>query len=180
MKNNTLKGLFPIIFITIVVLISVSLLTLTDIITRDKISLQAELKIQIMLEEMFPSMTQYNLDSNTEIYTIYTDGQKTGYAFLAKGKGYGGEIRILVGLEDETTVKGIKIITQSETPGLGTRIAESPFIDLFSGITINDISLRKDGGQIDSITGATISSVAVINAVREEALRKVQLLNESE
>lgn len=180
MKSNTLKGLVPVIFITIVVLISVSLLTLTDKVTRDKIIYQAELKIQTMLEDMFPSMSEYDLNSDTDIYTIYSDEQKIGYAFLAKGKGYGGEIKILVGLEDETTVKGIKIITQSETPGLGTRVAESSFMELFAGVAINDVALRKDGGQIDSITGATISSAAVINAVREEALRKVQLLNESE
>ncbi|GAH24330.1 unnamed protein product, partial [marine sediment metagenome] len=96
------------------------------------------------------------------------------------GKGYGGDIDILVGLEDEATIKGISIISSLETPGLGSRIAESPFTDKFTGLNIDDVALRRDGGQIDAITGSTISSRAVVDAVRDTAMEKVKLLKESE
>ncbi len=178
MKVKTLMGVFPIIFITIVALISVALVTATDSITRDKIEEQEEQQIQSMLEEMFPSMSEYTFED--DIYAIYSDGTGIGYVFLAVGKGYGGDIKILIGLEDETTIKGITIISQSETPGLGSRIAESSFASKFAGLNIGDVALKQDGGEIDGITGATISSGAVVDAVRTTAMEKVKSLRERE
>jgi len=174
-----LKTYFPIIFLTVVVLISVSLLVGIDSITSGKIEEQEEQKVQDMLSEMFVDMSTYNLDPDTDIYTINSGEDTIGYAFLAIGKGYGGDINILVGLEDETTLKGITIITQNETPGLGTRIEDSNFTDKFAGMAIDEIGLKPDGG-IDALTGATISSSAVIDAVKAEALIKVALLNGGE
>jgi electron transport complex protein RnfG len=176
--KTTLKNAFPIIILTVVVAICVTALTFTDRITRDKIKAQEEQKIQHMLSAIFPDMSRY--DFANDIYTIYSDGAKIGYAFLATGKGYGGDISILVGLEDETTVKGITIISHSETPGLGSRIAESSFTDRFAGLNIADVALKQEGGQIDAITSSTISSKAVINAVRTTAMEKVKQLKESE
>ncbi len=176
MKVNMLKGVSPIIFITIVVFVSVALVTWTDSITKDKIEEQKEQQIQSMLKEMFPSMSEYTFED--DIYTIYADGAGAGYAFLAVGKGYGGDIDILVGLEDETTIKGITIISQSETPGLGSRIDESSFASNFAGLNVDDVALTKDGGKIDGITGATISSGAVVDAVRATAMEKVKSLKE--
>jgi len=178
MKLKTLMGVFPIIFITIVVFASVGLVTWTDSITKDKIEEQKEQQIQSMLKEMFPSMSEYTFED--DIYTIFSDGAGIGYVFLAVGKGYGGDIDILIGLEDETTIKGITIISQSETPGLGSRIAESSFADRFVGLDIGDVALKQDGGQIDAITGATISSGAVVDAVRTTVMEKVKSLKERE
>jgi electron transport complex protein RnfG len=121
-------------------------------------------------------MSKYTVEE--DIYTIYSNGAEIGYALEAVGKGYGGDIDILIGLKDETTVKGITIISQGETPGLGSRISESSFISEFAGLNIEDIALKQDGGQIDAITGATISSKAVVNTVRTEAMEKVQSLKE--
>ena len=174
----TLKNAFPIIILTVIVAICVTALTFTDSLTRGKIEAQEEQRIQHMLSAMFPNMSRYTFED--DIYTIYSDGAEVGYAFLAIGKGYGGDIDILVGLEDETTVKGITIISHTETPGLGSRIAESSFTDKFAGLNIADVALRQEGGQIDAITGSTISSRAVINAVRTTAMEKVKLLRESE
>ena len=178
MKVSALRGIYPVIFITVVVFVSVGLLAGTDSITRDQIEYQKQLKIENMLGSMFPEMSEYTLDD--EIYTIYDNGAVVGYAFLAIGKGYGGDIDILIGLEDETTIKGITIISQSETPGLGSRIAESSFASKFAGLNIGDVALKQDGGQIDAITGATISSGAVVDAVRTTAMEKVKSLKERE
>ena len=178
MKANTLKKVFPVILITVVVFACVALLNWTDSITRGKIEYQKEQQIQSMLTEMFPNMSQYTFED--DIYTIYSDGAEVGYAFIALGKGYGGNIDILVGLEDEATIKGITIISHEETPGLGSRVAESSFTDKFAGLNIADVALRRDGGQIDAITGSTISSRAVVDAVRATAMEKVKLLKGSE
>lgn len=176
--KSTLKNAFPIILLTIVVAVCVSLLTYVDSLTREKISAQEDEAIKAMLTEMFPEMSRYEFKD--DIYTVYSDGSQLGYAFLAIGKGYGGDINILVGLSDATTVKEIKIISQTETPGLGTRITEPFFTDQFVGIDINDIALSRDGGKIDAITSSTISSSAVVEAVRNTALEKVKQLTGNE
>ena len=174
MKADTLKKVFPIISITVVVFIAVTLLGLTNTVVRPKIEWQKEQKIQRMLYEIFPNMTEHTLED--DIYMIYSDGAEIGFALLAVGKGYGGNIDILVGLENETTVKGVTIISHLETPGLGARVTESSFRDQFAGLNIDDVALKRDGGQIDAVTGATISSRAVVDAVME----KVKSLEERE
>jgi len=173
-----LRKVFPIISVTAVVFIAVALLYLTDTVVRPKIEWQKEQKILRMLDEIFPNMTEYTLEN--DIYMIYADGAEIGFAFLAIGKGYGGNIDILVGLEDETTIKGVTIISHLETPGLGARVTESSFRDQFAGLNIDDVALKGDDGQIDAITGATISSRAVIDAVRATAMEKVKSLEERE
>ncbi len=123
------------------------------------------------LGSMFPDMN--TLTEENGIFVLNDSSEKTvGYAFVASGKGYGGDISILVGLQDASIVKGIYIISQTETAGLGSRITLPRFTDQFMGKRIEDIRLKSEGGRIDGITGSTISSQAVINAVRETALEK--------
>lgn len=176
--KSAFKGAFPIILLTVIVAIAVTALTFADKLTRVKIEAQKEQEVHRMLSELFPEMSRY--DFKNDIYTIYSNGAEVGYAFLALGKGYGGEISILVGLEDENTIKDIIIVSQTETPGLGSRITESSFTDRFTGLRIEDVALAEEGGKVDAITGSTISSKAVINAVRETAMEKVKLLKASE
>jgi len=177
-KADTLKKVFPIISVTVVVFIAVTLLGLTDSVVRPKIEWQKEQKIQRMLYEIFPNMTEYTLED--DIYIIYSDEAKVGFAFLAVGKGYGGNIDILVGLEKETTIKGVTIVSHLESPGLGARITESAFTDQFIGENITDVALRQNGGEIDAITGATISSRAVVDAIRATVMEKVKSLENRE
>jgi electron transport complex protein RnfG len=167
-KADTLKKFFPIISVTVVVFIAVALLGLTDNLVRDKIEWQKEQKIQRMLFEIFPNMTEHTLEG--DIYMIYSNGAEIGFAFLAVGKGYGGLIDILVGLENETTIKGVTIVSHLESPGLGARITESVFTNQFTGLNIDDVVLTRDDGEIDAITGATISSRAVIDAIKATAM----------
>ncbi|MBN2239933.1 MAG: FMN-binding protein [Dehalococcoidales bacterium] len=172
--KNKLKQFYPVIFITIIVLISITLLAVTDSITSDQRESQTEKKIQDMLTGMFPEMNDYELEE--DIYIILDGDTTIGYAYIAEGKGYDGYIDILVGLENETTIKGISVISHSESPGLGARITEDDYKDQYNGMAILDSDMRFNGGKIDAITGATISSQAVADAVRTTALEKVQEL----
>ncbi len=176
MKADTLKKIYPLIAVTVVVFVAVILLGLTDNLVRDKIEWQKEQKIQRQLFEIFPNMTEHTLEG--DIYMIYSNGAEIGFAFLAVGKGYGGLIDILVGLENETTIKGVTIVSHLESPGLGARITESVFTNQFTGLNIDDVVLTRDGGEIDAITGATISSKAVVEAIRDAAVEKIESLEQ--
>lgn len=107
------------------------------------------------------------------------EGKPVGLAFKADGGGFQGNIGVMVGLNtDYLRLKGIKILDQVETPGLGNRISEPKFEDQFKGIEITPkveyIKNRKPEkpNQIQAITGATISSDAVVKNINN-ALRKV-------
>ncbi|MBI5902610.1 MAG: RnfABCDGE type electron transport complex subunit G [Deltaproteobacteria bacterium] len=110
---------------------------------------------------------------------IGADGEPVGLAFEANGGGFQGNISIMVGLSlDYLRLKGIKILEQVETPGLGNRIGEPDFENQFKGVEITPkveyIKNRKPEkpNQIQSITGATISSDAVVKNINN-AIRKV-------
>ena len=83
------------------------------------------------------------------------------------GQGFGGMLGVMVGFELETgNIAGVGITTLSETPGLGTRVTEPAFTDQFGGMSKDTIfKVKKDGGQVDGISGATISSRAVAEAI---------------
>ena len=107
------------------------------------------------------------------------DGNLVGLAFIADGGGFQGNIRIMVGLSvDYLKLKGIKVIEQNETPGLGNRIKEPAFEGQFKGLEIKPkveyIKYRKPEkpNQITAITGATISSDAVVKNINN-AVEKV-------
>lgn len=174
--KDKLGQYYPILALTVVVFISVAVLSGMDSFTRDTIQYQKELKIQRMLNQLFPEMTDYEFDESTEIYTITADDTKIGYAFLGVGVGYGGNIDIVVGMENKTTVKGIAVIAHAETPGLGDKILAPDFTDKFVGLDISEVKLTRDGGKIDAITGATISTQAVVDGARNAAIAKAEFI----
>ncbi|MDD5492874.1 MAG: RnfABCDGE type electron transport complex subunit G [bacterium] len=100
------------------------------------------------------------------------DQQELGVAMKAAPIGYGGPIEILVGVTKEGKVSAIKIMNQNETPGLGTKTAEPKFYEQFAGKQDKELTLKKDGGSIEAVTAATISSRAVTKGV-QEAVDKV-------
>ena len=110
------------------------------------------------------SFTASSTDTSVKEYTQYTfaDGKKA-FCFTCAPKGYGGEIVMVVGIGENSEVSGIKIISHSETPGLGAKITtDENFKSQFVGK-----ALEGDSIEIDAISGATISSTAVKKAVTD-------------
>lgn len=102
------------------------------------------------------------------------EGKVVGVAFIQEGEGYGGGIEVMIGVSPEGELLGIDVVKHLETPGLGAKIDESDFKDQFfkdkrrEPLTIDSIiEVVKDGGEIEAITGATISSRGVCEAIRK-------------
>lgn len=93
------------------------------------------------------------------------NGRKIGYAFRVSPAGYGGAIDMVVGIDTKGKVAGIKILSMRETPLLGMRASEPGFLRQFTGKTFRDPLLAKK--DIDAVTGATITSQAVANGVKQ-------------
>ncbi|WP_298644954.1 RnfABCDGE type electron transport complex subunit G, partial [uncultured Cardiobacterium sp.] len=93
-------------------------------------------------------------------------------------KGYNGNITLLIGIApDHKTLLGVRVLEHKETPGLGDKIDTriSPWIHSFAGKSLDDtrFAVKKDGGDIDSFTGATITPRAIANQV-DTTLRAVR------
>ncbi|MFC2106367.1 RnfABCDGE type electron transport complex subunit G [Candidatus Bipolaricaulota bacterium] len=176
------RGSYPIIFLTLVVLLSVVALTLVDGVTAERIAANKREAIKQMLAALFPEMADFVYEEETGLYSLYDEravsvdeetGESSvdqsfpavGYAFMTNGKGYGGKIGILVGMEMDRALRGIRIISHQETPGLGAKIINVDFLNQFAGLVPDQLVLARDGGAVDAITGATISSRAVAEGV---------------
>jgi electron transport complex protein RnfG len=107
--------------------------------------------------------------SPVDIFPAYKDKKLWAVAFEVTGKGYGGDIGVLVGIDVETDrLLGIGITTLKETPGLGARVREKGFRNEFAGLGLSGVvKVKADGGAIDAVSGATISSRGVCAAVTE-------------
>ncbi len=99
--------------------------------------------------------------------------QKIGIVFKIAPQGYGGPIPIWVGLGTDTIIQKIFIEADElkETPGLGTQVVESSFQEQFTKRAVNELKLSQDTKGIQAITGATISSRAVVNGIRDNIKR---------
>lgn len=186
MNNNFIK--FPVILLVICFLAS-GLLGIVYSNTKDKIRAQEELEKELSLREVVPQATQFKLiDRGDNSFYIGTSaaGIPVGYAFVAEKKGYASVIATMVGITSEGTITGIKILSQNETPGLGSKITEVKQDKTLWSVLSRQSEQQdaapptpwfqaqfegKDGNSlagVDAITGATISSRAVIDAIREK------------
>ena len=108
------------------------------------------------------------------IYRARRAGSVTGAVFQTVGRGYGGEMVVLIGLDAKGTLLGARVIRHKETPGLGDKIelAKSKWIRDFEGKSLESPpaekwAVKKDGGVFDQFAGATITPRAVVKAVKE-------------
>lgn len=107
--------------------------------------------------------------ASVTVFPAKRGGKLIGVAIENFGKGYGGDVGIMVGFDTgRDTLVGIGVTTMKETPGLGSLIAEPRFSNQFLGKPL-DISLKAQGGTIDAVSGATISSTGAVNAVANAA-----------
>jgi len=91
-------------------------------------------------------------------------------AFEVYGKGFGGDLGVMIGVNTaDDTILGVGVTTHSETPGVGSRAKSDPtFVNQFKGLSIIDnFKVKTDGGQVDAMSGATITCRGVSYAVTE-------------
>lgn len=181
-RNSIILGIFAII--------TTGMVVLTANLTKDKI---AEEKANALKRSLFEVMSKERLNNdllNSSI-TLKPDGllgnKQESEAYVAKldqdpagiivqvvaPEGYGGSINMLVGIYSNGEVSGVRVIPPHfETPGLGDAIdiQKSDWIKSFNGKSLNNLNskswkVKKDGGEFDAFTGATITPRAVVHAV---------------
>ncbi len=109
------------------------------------------------------------------IYRVYAENQPVAALFVVTARdGFSGPIRILLGVDASGVVTGVRILQHRETPGLGDKIesTRSDWVFQFDGRSMGDPlvtgwAIRGDGGDLDQLTGASITSRSVVTAVRD-------------
>ena len=122
-------------------------------------------------------------DLKFELYEVFDDSSNSlGYALPIEGNGFQGKIRLIVGVnKDFSSLYGLEVLEQVETPGLGTKVTETPFTDQFRNLIVTPEIKSVKGvkpqnpNEVQAITGATISSKAVIRIINEGIKRLKQI-----
>ena len=162
--------------LALICVVAAGLLAGVNVLTRPKIIAQARLEEQAGLKEVMPLASKFvavKSDANKDVayYKAFDNQDKLmGYVFKASQKGYSSTIETLAGIFLDDRISAIKVIFQNETPGLGSRITEDKFRNQFnnqSSLVLADVS---------AITGATISSRAVMNSIMKKAAEIKELI----
>ncbi len=175
----------PAFFIAAIAVIAVLVSGVTGCSTK---LLESDPETVAALSNVFDEASYYLYDEEAEVYTVYDAGKsQIGYAFYAEGMGegipaaeglekYAGPIVILVGLDDAETVRGIFVVSHSETETFWVLLVNNDYAGQFVGISIEDVRLARFGGQIDGVTGATLSSLLVLNTVKNTIQEKLSYI----
>lgn len=176
-KESTFKSL--VLTLLIITLVASSALAFVYQLTLKPIEMVKAAKKNDAIQQVVPA---FDNQPTTEVITLTVDGSELNIYPAKKGgklvgaavesftnKGFGGEIKVMVGLLPDGTINKALVTEHKETPGLGDKLesGKSGFSLQFEGKNPADfkLSVRKDGGDVDAITASTISSRAFCDAI---------------
>ncbi len=143
------------------------LLSVVNMATKDIIIKRQEEEVQNALAKVITDADTFNkIDHSLEVYEAKKGENTVGYCVKTLPSGYGGEITMIVGVGTDGIVKGVSITSMNETPGLGALAQKDNFLNQFTGKGGN-LAVSKDGGKIEALSGATVTSRAVTSGVNE-------------
>ncbi|MDK2857242.1 MAG: H+/Na+-translocating ferredoxin:NAD+ oxidoreductase subunit [Verrucomicrobiota bacterium] len=196
MSNGNVKITPLVLSLGIISCVAAVLLAWVYLITEEPIAAAMQQKTNAALNEVLPAFDNQPAEETVivgevKFYVGRKEGQIIGFAGeTVSHKGYGGDVTVLAGLKPDGTVTTVLVTKQTETPGLGTVVAErkrektlsglisgkketglppNRILDQFNGMKAEagqaPWAVKKDGGTLDAVTGATITSRAVCGAV---------------
>jgi len=174
--KNLLKPAFSLLFIAAAV---TGLLVAVNAFTAEPIENQLKKTRENTMREALPlaaEFTEVETEKSGSVVAVYEGFRKTdetvGFVIELIKPGYSGGIHMMVGissLDDEIT--GMRIVRHTETPGLGARATNESFYKRFDGLPLSPLSVSRipsdDKNKIDALTGATITTQAIVDAVNE-------------
>ncbi len=166
--------------------IAAGLLLGVDTATREPIVMRKMEDMQVSLAQVVPNELHDNNmvakplvltgtdGKEVKVYQGTKGGQVTALVWETVGYGYAGEIRTLIAVDPQGKILGTRVLSHKETPGLGDKIeaTKADWILKFTGLSLGDPpedkwKVKKDGGQFDQFSGATITPRAVVKSIHE-------------
>lgn len=171
-KESTFLNMTIALFV-ITIVAGISLGFINDITKAPKAKAKLERKVNA-LKQVLPEFNNNpvkdvlmfksdKFKDSIEVYAATFNDQPIGTAVIGSSeKGYNGLVKIMVGFNSDNSIKNIVVLEQKETPGLGTKMKDEKFIRQFRGKKPSAFNVKptKDGGDVDAIAGATISTRA--------------------
>ncbi|MDY0077335.1 MAG: RnfABCDGE type electron transport complex subunit G [Bacteroidales bacterium] len=171
---------------TLLLISAISALSLGTVfnLTKEPIALARKAKQEAAIKAVLPAFDELktiNVKSALETDSLqfnqaYVKGALVGTAINTfTNKGFGGHIKLMVGLLPDGTINNISVLEHKETPGLGDKMQKnkSSWSEQFNGVKTDELKkldVSKDGGEIDAITAATISSRAYVDALKRAVI----------
>ena len=163
-----------VVVLTLISLIAAGILGAVYTVTAEPIQQAKTAKQQQAIQQVLTANNRLENDTvnNLPVYRAYQDDTFVGAAVEASANGFGGEIKIMVGFDPQGNIIDYAVLQQAETPGLGTKIVDWFKTDKNNqsikgkNPATNNLTVSKDGGEVDAITAATISSRAFLEAVQ--------------
>ncbi len=140
------------------------LLGLVNYLTEDRIQALTDEKTKTAMREVLPAQTYEPIETSADGVTAAYRADDKGYVVRVSVSGFGGMIDMAVGIDNDRKVCGVYIIGHSETSGLGANCVRDDFRAQYIGAE-GELAVTKDGGTIDALTGATVTSRAVTQGV---------------
>lgn len=173
-KISPKEIIIPAVSLFLICLVVTALLAVTNKLTQpqiEKLAIEAETKTKaeaLATADSFSEALSYELNGvQYQYYEGSVSGEKVGYVFSTSAKGYGGDIEIMVGVDNGGKVTGVSILSINETAGLGMNAKNKSFLSQFNGLS-GEIGVAKSNAadnEIQALTGATITSKAMAQAV---------------
>ena len=170
-KKLTAKDILqPALALFVFCLIVTALLAGTNLLTKDKIAEQERLAEETSRMTVSPGAESFSASEDGTYYLAEAGGETIGYVFTTTANSYGGQIKVMTGISTDGTVTGVSILSISDTPGLGMNAQNDSFRDQYKkaapagGFTVIKNG-TPDDTEISAMTGATITSTAVTDAV---------------
>ena len=174
----------PVVVLLAICIVIPLALAATNLITREKIaSLETEQRNAAM--QVLFSDAEFSESEDKQYFIAVKDTETVGYVFTNYAKGYGGDVSVMTAVNLDGTIKAVKILDVSnETPGLGQNANKESFYGQFAGmngsVSINKVNADAENNEITPVTGATITSDAVKNAVNKALEQCAEIVKKGE
>jgi Na+-transporting NADH:ubiquinone oxidoreductase subunit C len=180
--------LYPIVFMSLLTAVFTFILAFMEFGTAERVQKNVELELQKNILYVFNipvedtstqginALFEEKITNEEGIFVYRENGQEIGYAFPAGGPGLWGGIETYVGIsQDYSTLLGLAITVQNETPGLGGRIGDEEFLGQFRDLDVSSaaegsyiVYRPSSGGNVDAVAGATLTSKSVSTFLNED------------
>lgn len=170
-KESATKAiLLPALALLLIAGVSSFLLAYVNSVTAPVVAAREKEATASAMAAVMPQASAFSDEKTADGYT-YSEatndaGESVGYVFTTAATGYGGEISVMTGIDQDGLITGIQILSINETPGLGMKAQDESFLSQFLGKS-GQLTLSKtaSGDEIQALTGATITSTAMTEAV---------------
>jgi len=179
MNNEMKKHINIALKLAIICFIAILLLTITNLLTKNTIEKHEKNTENKANKVIFPEGVNFekknfsNIKTDSYYYTVSNSkNELIGYIVSTVAKGYGGEMKLIIGFEKNLEIKNMKLLTNNETPGIGKKAESDSYMQKFIGSNTDSKPFPQKKGQLsskdsDSITGATITFNGITNATKD-------------